>query len=85
MPSGLSAVKYFNIDFEDFSTLVQAPDGDFLWDEYSWDVGKDVKNSVEVPEKLLLGPWTEEMVKHLFWLIKAGARVDFLTTSGEVH
>jgi len=41
---------------------------------------------VEIPESLLLGPWSEEQIKLLFWLVKSGVRVDWRdSTSGEVR
>jgi len=51
----------------------------------SWDTYMDVEDGVEIPPSLLTGPWTEEMVKYLFWMVKSGARLEWLTsTSGEV-
>lgn len=45
----------------------------------------DIADGVEIPESLLLGPWSEDMVKHLFWMVKSGARVYFTDSiSGEV-
>ncbi|KAI9730145.1 MAG: magnesium ion transporter [Claussenomyces sp. TS43310] len=44
-----------------------------------------IRSATEIPESLLKGPWTTEMVKHLFWFARAGAQVDWLdSTSGEV-
>jgi len=52
---------------------------------YNWDVNRDLVMGVEIPSSLLLGPWTEDNIKLLFWLIKAGARIDWVnSTSGEV-
>jgi hypothetical protein len=50
-----------------------------------WHVSKDVHEDVEIGVSLLLGPWTESKIKKLFWIVKAGARIDWLnSTSGEV-
>ncbi|KAI1007845.1 hypothetical protein K3495_g380 [Podosphaera aphanis] len=40
---------------------------------------------VQIPNRLLQGPWSDEDVKYLFWIIKSGARVGQLdSTSREV-
>jgi hypothetical protein len=45
----------------------------------------DLAKGTEIPHSLLLGPWTEEMIRHLYWLVKSGATLNWLTsTSGEV-
>ena len=45
----------------------------------------NVARSTEIPHTLLMGPWDEEAVKFLFWLVIGGACIDSLTsTSGEV-
>lgn len=52
---------------------------------FSWVTYVDVASNVEIPQSLLLGPWTEEMTRHLYWLVKGGAQFDWLTsTTGEV-
>jgi hypothetical protein len=39
----------------------------------------------DIPESLLQGPWTEDMVEYLFWLIRAGAKIGWTnSTNGEV-
>jgi hypothetical protein len=51
----------------------------------NWDFNRDLAEGVEIPSSLLLGPWTEDNIKLLFWLIRAGARIDWVnSTSGEV-
>ena len=53
---------------------------DFYWTTYL-----DVASTFEIPQSLLLGPWTEDMTRMLFWLVKGGAKFNWLTsTSGEV-
>ena len=45
----------------------------------------NVARGTEIPHTLLMGPWDEEAVKFLFWLVMGGARIDWLaSTSGEV-
>ncbi|TGO48132.1 hypothetical protein BCON_0250g00050 [Botryotinia convoluta] len=44
----------------------------------------NVSRGTEIPYTLLMGPWDEEAVKFLFWLVMGGARIDWLaSTSGE--
>ncbi|TGO75120.1 hypothetical protein BELL_0233g00100 [Botrytis elliptica] len=44
----------------------------------------NVARGTEIPHTLLMGPWDEEAVKFLFWLVMGGARIDWLaSTSGE--
>jgi hypothetical protein len=84
-PSELSATEYFNKDFASFSAFMQERDGGSIWLSCNWDVNKDVAEGVEIPTSLLLGPWTEDDIRFLFWLVKAGAQIDWLnSTSGEV-
>jgi magnesium transporter len=80
----LSAVKYFEEDFATFSSYVQGEYADKnvvrMWTTYF-----DVADGFDIPQSLLLGPWTEEMTKLLYWLVKGGAKLNWLTsTSGEV-
>ncbi|TGO47137.1 hypothetical protein BOTNAR_0541g00050 [Botryotinia narcissicola] len=56
--------------------------------EHIFDLGirnnANVARSTEIPHTLLMGPWDEEAVKFLFWLVMGGARIDWLaSTSGE--
>lgn len=45
----------------------------------------NVARGTEIPHTLLMGPWDEEAIKFLFWLVMGGARIDWLSsTSGEV-
>ncbi|TGO88703.1 hypothetical protein BPOR_0146g00060 [Botrytis porri] len=44
----------------------------------------NIAKGTEIPHTLLMGPWNEEAVKYLFWLVMGGARIDWLaSTSGE--
>ena len=81
----LSAQEFFENDFKEFSTFAKLRDGPEIWQNCTWGVTFDVAKDVEIPITLLLGPWTEESIRYLFWVTKSGAGVDFITsTSGEV-
>ena len=81
----LTPAKYFDEDFASFSSYVQLRKYPELDDVHHWGVYVDVANDLELPQGLLLGPWTEEMTRHLYWLVKGGGHVDWLkSTSGEV-
>ncbi|PMD27778.1 hypothetical protein NA56DRAFT_640553 [Hyaloscypha hepaticicola] len=83
--SKLTATEYFDNDFTSFSEFTQERDRFSIRRHYNWDVNRDLAAGVEIPSSLLLGPWTEDSIKLLFWLIKAGARIDWVgSTSGEV-
>ncbi|KAH8684558.1 hypothetical protein BGZ60DRAFT_397826 [Tricladium varicosporioides] len=44
----------------------------------------DVEHCTEIPESLLLGPWSDAQMRYLYWVVKSGARIDWLrSTSGE--
>jgi hypothetical protein len=85
---GISAktiTELFDADFADFSSLV----GQQIesWDVacFCWDTYVDLAEGVEIPPSLLLGPWTEDMIRHLYWLVKGNAKIDWInSTSGEV-
>lgn len=75
---------YFAEDFMRFSNSVLQRDfsrrKDACWDTY---IG--ITAGVEIPHTLLLGPWTEETMMHLYWMVKSGAQLDWITsTAGEV-
>ena len=85
-PPELTAVRYFHDDFAGFSEVMREQDGGWIWESCNWDVNKDIHEDVEIPISLLLGPWTEDMISHLFWLVKSGARIGWLnSTTGEVN
>jgi hypothetical protein len=72
-------VDCFNKDFDLFSDfcLRQALHITVCYKETA-----DVETGVEIPESLLLGPWTEDQLKELFWLVKGGARINWRTSTG---
>jgi len=80
--SQTTPAKFFEEDFAAFSAyLLHSQYADIT---YSWATYVDVASNVEIPQSLLLGPWTEERIRHLFWLVKGGAQFDWLnSTSGE--
>ncbi len=81
----ITAAGYFEADFQGFSNFAAQRDGDWVWKQCTWDLNSDVADGVEIPHTLLLGPWTEEMIRHLFWIKKSGASIDWVnSTSGEV-
>jgi len=76
--------SFFDEDFSTFSNIVQNNDASFL-ENTSWDTYKEVEDEVDFPDTLLLGPWTEDMIRYLYWLVKSGARLEWLANnSGEV-
>jgi hypothetical protein len=87
MPTAIpqTAEEYFNADFIGFSDFAAETDGPSVWHTCNWERNTDVSDGVEIPSSLLLGPWTDDMIKHLFWLNKSGASIDWInSTSGEV-
>jgi hypothetical protein len=47
---------------------------------------RDLAEETEIPRNLLVGSWTEESVRYLYWLVKSGAKLEWITsTSGEVR
>jgi hypothetical protein len=85
VPTQLTAQKYFEKDFREFSVFAKQRDGPHIWEHCTWELNFDVARGTEIPNSLLLGPWTEESIRYLFWATKSGARVDFIkSTSGEV-
>lgn len=41
---------------------------------------------VEIPDSVLHGPWSEEKVKRLFWITRAGVQIRWTdSTTGEVY
>ena len=78
----------FNEDFEAFLHAANDPEHEDLHQIYNVGCrqeGTDLAKGTEIPQSLLLGPWTEEMIRYLYWLVKSGATLNWLTsTSGEV-
>jgi hypothetical protein len=53
---------------------------------YRWGTPLGIHPQTEIPESLLRGPWSPDMIKYLFWLTRAGARIDYsASTNGEVR
>jgi hypothetical protein len=80
----LTPAKYFEEDFAVFSSylLRQRDIADII---SHWTTYVNVADGFEIPHSLLLGPWTEEMTRYLYWMVKGGAQFDWLnSTSGEV-
>jgi len=72
-------------DFTDFCTTCSEDDGPAIWDTCNWQSATELAYGVEIPINLLAGPWTDEMLKHLYWLVKSGASIDWVqSTLGEV-
>jgi len=83
--TGAKPSEVFEQDFNSFSDIILSKNISMLQCT-SWDTYMDVEEGVEIPPSLLTGPWTEEMIKYLFWMVKSGARLEWLTsTSGEVR
>ncbi|OBT79833.1 hypothetical protein VF21_01598 [Pseudogymnoascus sp. 05NY08] len=52
---------------------------------FRWKIPLKIHPQTEIPESLLRGPWSPDMVMYLFWLTRAGARIDYsASTNGEV-
>jgi hypothetical protein len=52
---------------------------------WRWTSFLHVHPDFDIPESLLQGPWTPDMVEYLFWLTRAEARIRWTkSTSGEV-
>jgi len=52
---------------------------------WRWTSFLHVHPDFDIPESLLQGPWTPDMVEYLFWLVRADARIRWTkSTSGEV-
>ncbi|CAD6444481.1 4ca8363a-49ab-4da6-9c08-6ed9979d6367 [Sclerotinia trifoliorum] len=90
-PKTVSAVHLFDNDFakfcyifrraeqtSDFIMKIKHLSGAMMYDHVNMATG------TEIPNTLLVGPWDEEAIKFLYWLVMGGARIDWLTsTSGE--
>ena len=54
--------------------------------KFRWEAPLGIHPHTEIPESLLKGPWSPDMVEYLFWLTRAGARIDYsASTNGEVR
>jgi hypothetical protein len=85
IPPNRSRLAHFDDDFEAFSTLVQSKDFDRIIESSSGETYLGLADGAEIPHGLLLGPWTEESTKYLFWLVKSGAKLEWVKSiNGEV-
>jgi hypothetical protein len=52
---------------------------------WAWTSFLHMHPQLDIPESLLQGPWTSDMMEYLFWLIRAEARICWTnSTNGEV-
>ena len=79
--TALSEDEHLDKEFEHFRFLVERRDparldpATFTIDlEAYFGTSIEIKRGVNIPDRLLVGPWTKETTKHLFWLIRSGAR-----------
>jgi hypothetical protein len=73
--------SYFNSEFADFYDYVDVP---ISWN-FNYNTYLNLADGVEIPSGLLLGPWDEQKIRHLYWIVRGGAKVDWVTsTTGEV-
>lgn len=53
---------------------------------WTWTSFLHLHPQFDIPESLLQGPWTADMVEYLFWLIRAEANIEWTnSTNGEVR
>ena len=50
-------------------------DGRPPWCRFSYSSARDIHFLTRIPDSLLVGPWDDEMLRRLFWLLRAGARL----------
>ncbi|EPQ63400.1 BgtA-21264 [Blumeria graminis f. sp. tritici] len=67
---------FFDKQFESFRAITRLRENIPEWKDLCWDRSEIVSSEVEIPDRLLLGPWSEEMLKELFCIIRFGASVD---------
>ena len=73
------------MDFAGFCDFTEEIDGPSVWHTCNWDRNTDVSDGLEIPISLLSGPWSEDMIRYLFWVVKSGAQIDWInSTIGEV-
>lgn len=83
--SSLSATEFFEHDYKSFCSRATIQDENLQGLIPDWSISTDVAVGVQVPDSLLQAPWMEDKIRHLFWLAKSGAGVNFVSsTSGEV-
>lgn len=81
----LTPTQFHTLDYDLFLSFLSQPDGPSPWPLISWSSSSSLSPNIEIPHSLLTPPFTPTSLQHLFYLLKSGARVSWLTnTSGEV-
>lgn len=88
--SGDSTLEDFDGQYAEFLQLTHPEaareEGMTTGPTFRWQTPLKIHPQTEIPESLLRGPWSPDMVMYLFWLIRAGARIDYsASTNGEVR
>lgn len=84
-PVPATAREYLEIDYRGFCDFAEEVDGPPIWHCCNWARNTDLSDGLELPITLLSGPWSEDMLKYLFWLVRSGAQIDWIgSTLGEV-
>lgn len=89
-PSCDSEHQNFDEQYAEFLQLThpEAPreEGMATRPAFRWKTPLKIHTQTEMPESLLRGPWSTDMVMYLFWLVRAGAKIDYsASTNGEVR
>lgn len=84
-----SEYNHFEADYAEFLHLTQLGESGeeimFIRPPFRWETPLGIHPQTEIPESLLRGPWSPDMVMYLFWLTRAGVSIDYsASTSGEV-
>jgi hypothetical protein len=79
----------FDEDYSNFFTLTgpvgEGWESSLIRPPFQWNGLLGIHPRTELPESLLRGPWPSDVIKHLFWFVRAGARIDYHeSTKGEV-
>ncbi|CCU74413.1 hypothetical protein BGHDH14_bghG000309000001001 [Blumeria hordei DH14] len=67
---------FFDKEFESFRAITRLRENIPRWKDLCWDRNSIVSSGAEIPDSLLLGPWSEEMLKKLFFIIRLGASIE---------
>lgn len=75
----IPAYKSYSAAFEkDYRNFCMAIDeGEDYMRLCNWDKYVDIHYRTEIPGRLLTGPWTEDDIRLLFWLVRGGASIQF--------
>lgn len=83
-PRKIVQLEYLEDDFRTFSNSILGKDLNRIKD-CSWNTYIGVADGTEIPHGLLLGPWTEESIMYLYWMVKSGAKLEWVKSIiGEV-